>query len=427
MGFIVVKFFNFCLFTTILCYSYFNKFPIDMAFRRTPYYMAIPVLMLLVIAITRGKNRLAVQFMVFGVIKAFVDGTYHLSVPGRMDDRIAIVTGANSGIGEDLTLRLVERGATVIMACRSLPKCELSRASLPAELVEKARCAKLDLSDFDSVKIFANEMLNEFDETGIDYLVNNGGGVFAPGKTKQGFEMNLGVMHFGHYLLTKLLTPLLKNAHRESEYGPARVVNHASIAGVFPVLPIHESVFIGDGEGSLRGEIEGLNGCSLDWADTLESNFKRICPIRGGYGYAKMWQIGITPMQQVDFDSMPGRRVITSSIHPGIVQSKVMSGIYNGVESIEQFADFMRGTFQRPTHLGSSVLVYALLDDTFTPGSFLDDHYGAHDFTQPPEKAHPFGYSKHADGYRGRFPNNDPTEGLSRMREISNRIVKPYL
>jgi NAD(P)-dependent dehydrogenase (short-subunit alcohol dehydrogenase family) len=234
--------------------------------------------------------------------------------------------------------------------------------------------------------------------------------------------MNICVMHFGHYLLTKLLTPLLKNPNREKEHGSGRVVNHAS-AAAFGRPPLHPSVYIGDGEGSLRGERPEANGCAHSVADVIESRGQTLCPFLGGYSYAKMWQVGITPMMQEDFDSLPGRKIVTSSMHPGCVYSKILSHIY---EDFFDPGDWMMSVVLRPTEWGSNVLIFSLLDDTYTPGAFIDDHYGAHDMTKNPHEAHPHSFSLIAKMYRKKFQQADPTEGFKRMREISERIVAPY-
>ena len=86
----------------------------------------------------------------------------------------------------------------------------------------------------------------------------------------------------------------------------------------------------------------------------------------------------------------------------------------------------MSGILRTP-EMGSSVLIYGLLDDSFTPGSFLDDHYGEHDMTKGPHEAHPHSFSPIAKLYRKKFPNAGPMGGLKRMREISERIVAPYV
>jgi NAD(P)-dependent dehydrogenase (short-subunit alcohol dehydrogenase family) len=119
--------------------------------------------------------------------------------------RIVIITGANSGIGFGASRILVQKGATVIMACRNLEKSKpalelLNNGNYPG----KAVLLKLDLSDFSSIRSFSEDIRNNF--PGIDILINNAGIMATPYiKTVDGFEMQFGTNHLGHFLLTGLL------------------------------------------------------------------------------------------------------------------------------------------------------------------------------------------------------------------------------
>jgi NAD(P)-dependent dehydrogenase (short-subunit alcohol dehydrogenase family) len=125
--------------------------------------------------------------------------------------KIAIVTGANSGIGYEAARALALRGATVIMACRSLEKGKdaadrIRSENPPAEVTLQ----KLDLADLSSVRQFAENFLAEYDR--LDILINNGGIMATPyGKTADGFEQQFGTNHLGHFALTGLLFGLLKS------------------------------------------------------------------------------------------------------------------------------------------------------------------------------------------------------------------------
>ena len=123
--------------------------------------------------------------------------------------RIAIVTGANSGIGYETALALAQKGATVIMACRNLqnanPTADQIRQADPSGTVE---VRQLDLGDLDSVRVFATAFRQKYDQ--LDLLINNAGIMMPPyGKTVQGFEIQFGVNHLGHFALTGLLLDLL--------------------------------------------------------------------------------------------------------------------------------------------------------------------------------------------------------------------------
>lgn len=123
--------------------------------------------------------------------------------------RIAIVTGANSGIGWDTARVLAQKGATVIMACRSLQRATPAAEQITA-LNPKGKIVvmSLDLGDLDSVRTFAAEFLAQYQQ--LDLLINNAGVMMPPyGKTTQGFEQQFGINHLGHFALTGLLLDLL--------------------------------------------------------------------------------------------------------------------------------------------------------------------------------------------------------------------------
>lgn len=125
--------------------------------------------------------------------------------------RVALVTGANSGLGLESARALAASGATVVLACRSLAKAEQARTQLLADASPQARIdvLGLDLADLASVHKAAGELAARYER--IDLLLNNAG-VMAPPRTltAQGFELQFGVNHLGHYALTRLLLPLLR-------------------------------------------------------------------------------------------------------------------------------------------------------------------------------------------------------------------------
>jgi NAD(P)-dependent dehydrogenase (short-subunit alcohol dehydrogenase family) len=123
--------------------------------------------------------------------------------------RVALITGANSGIGWDAARVLAGRGATVLLACRSAERGSEAVARIAA-LSPQAdlQFLALDLSDLDSTRRAAEQVQKE--HTRLDLLINNAGLMATPlGRTAQGFEMQFGVNHLGHFALTGLLLPLL--------------------------------------------------------------------------------------------------------------------------------------------------------------------------------------------------------------------------
>jgi NAD(P)-dependent dehydrogenase (short-subunit alcohol dehydrogenase family) len=132
----------------------------------------------------------------------------------------AIVTGANSGLGYQTALALAHHGATVVLACRSAERGEKALASIRAEVPDgDLVLGSLDLADLASVRAFA-----EAHQEPLDLLVNNAGVMALPRRTTaDGFEMQFGTNHLGHFALTGLLLPALL------ERPAARVVTVTSL------------------------------------------------------------------------------------------------------------------------------------------------------------------------------------------------------
>jgi len=120
--------------------------------------------------------------------------------------RIAIVTGANSGLGYDTAAILADKGAHVVLAVRNLDKgkeaVDRIKAASPNAVVA---LQELDLSSLDSVRKAADELRAAHPR--IDLLINNAGVMYVPTReiTKDGFEMQFGTNHLGHFALTGLL------------------------------------------------------------------------------------------------------------------------------------------------------------------------------------------------------------------------------
>jgi NAD(P)-dependent dehydrogenase (short-subunit alcohol dehydrogenase family) len=127
-----------------------------------------------------------------------------------LSDKVVIVTGANSGIGLDAARALAGKGADVVLACRNSNKGADAAAGIERlSPAAKVRVETLDLSSLSSVRAFAGKMGRELSR--LDLLVNNAGVMAIPRTlTADGFEMQLGTNHLGHFALTGLLLgPLL--------------------------------------------------------------------------------------------------------------------------------------------------------------------------------------------------------------------------
>lgn len=170
--------------------------------------------------------------------------------------RIALVTGANGGLGLEIARVLAGHNAHVIMASRNQQKARDAetdiRDSVPDASLE---IRELDLASLDSVGRIAKGLLEEFDH--IDLLINNAGVMGIPErKTEDGFEMQFGVNHLGHFALTAHLLPLLvrtpgsrvvgvtstgrhfgppvdpENPHLEGVYEPWKAYGQSKLANV---------------------------------------------------------------------------------------------------------------------------------------------------------------------------------------------------
>jgi NAD(P)-dependent dehydrogenase (short-subunit alcohol dehydrogenase family) len=138
--------------------------------------------------------------------------------------RVAIVTGANSGIGYETARALAARGARVVLACRNEAKGRDAEQRIRSEAASAdVRFEPLDLGALASVRAFAEKRIAS--EPRLDLLINNAGVMMPPyGRTADGFETQIGTNHLAHFALTGLLLESLRRTPK------ARVVNVSSLA-----------------------------------------------------------------------------------------------------------------------------------------------------------------------------------------------------
>ncbi len=141
--------------------------------------------------------------------------------------RIALITGANSGIGWDAARALAEHGARVVLACRTRSKAQDAKE----RILDRAPGATIDLVDLDlsslaSVREAAAQVTGDYEH--LDVLVNNAGIMAVPDqRTADGFEMQFGTNHLGHFAFTGLVLPRIRSV------GGSRIVNVSSGAHKF--------------------------------------------------------------------------------------------------------------------------------------------------------------------------------------------------
>ena len=142
-----------------------------------------------------------------------------------LDGKTAVVTGANSGLGFEATKKLAQNNAEVIMACRGREKGLEAKEEIK-ERVENAdlEVMQVDLASLDSAKEFTDKVKEKYEK--LDLLFNNAGIMAIPRReTEEGFEMQFGVNHLGHFALTSHLIELL-----ESTDSKARIITQSSVA-----------------------------------------------------------------------------------------------------------------------------------------------------------------------------------------------------
>ncbi|XP_018669257.2 retinol dehydrogenase 13-like [Ciona intestinalis] len=147
----------------------------------------------------------------------------------RLDGKVVVVTGGSSGIGKETAKEVAKRGATVVLGCRHMGRCE--KAAKEIRITAKSQhvvCRFLDLASLDSVTNFAKIINQELPH--IDVLINNAG-IMKPRPpkatplTEDGFERQLETNYLGHFLLTNLLMDNLTNGEQ-----PGRIINVTSAA-----------------------------------------------------------------------------------------------------------------------------------------------------------------------------------------------------
>ncbi|XP_065321679.1 retinol dehydrogenase 12-like isoform X2 [Gordionus sp. m RMFG-2023] len=161
---------------------------------------------------------------IFFAIRTYFRGTRYNSKE-NLDGKIIVITGADSGIGFEVTKDLLSRGAVIIMACHNIKNGEMA-----IEKLKEAKCSvqnliikQIELASFHSVRAFANDINKEYEK--IDVLINNAGIMMHPNKfTEDDFEIHFAVNYLAHFLLSLLLLkPLIKSNN-------GRIINMTSVS-----------------------------------------------------------------------------------------------------------------------------------------------------------------------------------------------------
>jgi NAD(P)-dependent dehydrogenase (short-subunit alcohol dehydrogenase family) len=126
--------------------------------------------------------------------------------------RLAIITGANTGLGYETALAMVAKHMKVVLACRSIEKAKTAKQQILADIPDgDIDILQIDLSKLTSVRSAAQEFRSKYDK--LDILINNAGIMFPPYlKTEDGFESQMATNCFGHFLFTSLLIDLIPDS-----------------------------------------------------------------------------------------------------------------------------------------------------------------------------------------------------------------------
>lgn len=255
-----------------------------------------------------------------------------------LDGSVWVVTGANAGIGYETALQLARQNATVVLGCRNAARADAAAAAIRA-LAPHATVVplELDLARLASVDTFAFEVLGRFAR--LDGLVNNAG-VMLPspvGRTADGFELQIGVNHLGHFYLTALLTPRLVAS------APSRVVIVSSRA-------------------SEHGDLSALED-DLDWAAGLPGSW-----LANARAYCDS-KLANALHARALATRLRGTRVTVAAVHPGAVRTQ----LFRDVPLLGAYADTLLApvthALMKSAWQGAQTTLYAALDDAVVPAN----------------------------------------------------------
>lgn len=242
--------------------------------------------------------------------------------------RVVIVTGSSSGIGYETARVLANKNATVVIAVRNLQKGNAALDKIKAGYQNAdVRVMELDLADLESIRNFAAEFKSNFSR--LDLLINNGGVMMPPySKTADGFELQFGTNHLGHFALTGLLLDLIEKTH------DSRIVNVSSGSHTYGELDFDD----------------------LNWENRSYKKMK-------AYGDSKIANLYFTFELQRRFENR-NMNVIASAAHPGWTATELQRhvGIF----------DFLNRFLAQGIEMGALPTLYAAIALDVKGG----DYYG---------------------------------------------------
>lgn len=199
------------------------------------------------------------------------------------DKKVAVVTGANGGLGYRIALDLAGRGMRVVLACRNLDKAEVALNNLFAAQPKAEACViRLDVSEQSSIEAFAQQFAEQFEH--IDILVNNAGVVGMPlQRNSAGYESHLATNYLGVFALIEKLLPIFRDVQG------SRIVNVGSLAHLFGKIDLNDLNWEKRRYGQWRaygGSKLALLNYTLELNRRLQNNGQRIIALGAHPGFA---------------------------------------------------------------------------------------------------------------------------------------------
>lgn len=251
--------------------------------------------------------------------------------------KVIIITGANVGLGYESAKVLANKGAEVVLAVRSVGKGNDAETSILQSVPDaKLHVMSLDLSDLESVKSFAETFKSQFNQ--LDVLMNNAGVMATPQRqTKDGFELQFGTNHLGHFALTaQLMDVLLRTPN-------SRVVNVSSLSAENGQIHFDDIMF--------------------------EKNYQRF----GAYGQSKLANLLFTLGLQQRLEAT-GASTMSIAAHPGVAQTELSRGMMGNLGIIRTAFQWLFGLFVQSSDKGAYSQIRAAVDSNAEGG----DYYGPH-------------------------------------------------
>ncbi|XP_054152419.1 retinol dehydrogenase 12-like [Oppia nitens] len=249
----------------------------------------------------------------------------------RLDGKVVVITGGNTGIGKETALQLSLRGAKIIIGCRNVQKGEIAVQDIIAKnVLSDIRVLYLDLSSLSSVRQFAQTVTQLVSK--LDILINNAGVMMTPeSTTEDGFELQFGTNFLAHFLLIHCLMPLLIKSSK------ARIVNLSSICHIL-------------------GKIH-FNNINLK-----DGHYR---PLKA-YSQSKLAIVLMT--REMARRLGTNTNITVYSLHPGVIQTEI-------TRHFPAYLYYLIKPFMTTIELGTQTTLYCAIDETLDnqTGLYYDD------------------------------------------------------